>query len=196
MPLDKVYIGESPWEQFQRAKTEHQLKRCRDEFLGMMIYGQESEEERYRFKWLAQICIYRLANGLYDPEINARGNTVIRRWRDDYEAEDRYKFDWEICTPELGWEQYDTSQDAWYFGVWVNIKERRTLTYAEGDVTIVECPDDAHLQAELDNMAKFYGPAPPAMIACDSIGLRNGKLAPEGNVVGYYTPRPEIPTQP
>ena len=32
----------------------------------------------------------------------------------------------------------DTDQDAWYFGVWVHPITRRVVTYAEGDVTIVD----------------------------------------------------------
>lgn len=192
LPLDKVYISESLWQKFQRATTEHTLTRCMEECIGMAMYGNEEEDERIRFRWLARICMYRLQNELYDPELNARGNQVIRRWKTAFDAEDRYRFDFELCKASDGWQQYDTCQDAWYFGVWVHIEKREIWTYAEGDVTIVKCPDDEHLRAELASMAEFYGDPPPAMVACDMIGLQDGKLVPEGHVEAYYSPRPTI----
>ena len=56
-----------------------------------------------------------------------------------------------------GWEQFDTDQDAAYFGVWVNKSKFLTLTYAEGDWTLVECHDKDHFNAEVLDAIKFYG---------------------------------------
>ena len=69
-----------------------------------------------------------------------------------------------------GWEQYDTDQDAWYFGVWVNKTERKVFTYAEGD-RILEIADsqDAFIEL-LQRMEKFYGKAPPVAIGIDNSG--------------------------
>lgn len=48
---------------------------------------------------------------------------------------DRYRFDWKQCTPDKGWAQLDTRQDAWYFGQWANPTTLQIVGYAEGDVT-------------------------------------------------------------
>ena len=47
---------------------------------------------------------------------------------------DRYRFDFNLCLPFNGWKQYDTDQDAWYFGCWVNVIELSVVSYVEGDV--------------------------------------------------------------
>ena len=94
---------------------------------------------------------------------------------------ERYEFDFERCTPKKGWKQYDTSQDAWYFGVWVHKERRLILTYAEGDISIVKCPSEESYHAELKSMADFYGPPPPAFTTIDY---------PGGQMTKYYDTRP------
>ena len=98
-----------------------------------------------------------------EPWINDRGNTVTPG---SYHG-DRYAFDFKHCKPEDGWRQYDTSQDAHYFGVWVNMNERLTFTYCEGDISLVECPTAESFKAELDNADEVYGKAPPMAIGYD-----------------------------
>ena len=71
----------------------------------------------------------------------------------------RYEFDGKL-TSDQGWVQYDTDQDAWYFGVWVNPTMRCIVSYAEGDVTYVACPTEAIFRKEVDDMNDFYGPPP------------------------------------
>lgn len=93
------------------------------------------------------------------PARNRNDNMVHR----GFHHVNRYFFDTRLA----GWKQYDTNQDAWYFGVWVNIPDRMILTYAEGDVTLVTCEDNDHLRRELESMAEFYGPPPPAFISYD-----------------------------
>ena len=88
-------------------------------------------------------------------ETNERGNSIER----SFNPSDRYKYDFGKCRE---WTQYDTDQDAWYFGVWVNQRTREILTYAEGDETLVKCPTAESFIAELASMAEFYGPPPPA----------------------------------
>jgi hypothetical protein len=97
------------------------------------------------------------------PEVNERGNTVERSFR----STERYEFDFKLCTREKGWKQFDTKQDAWYFGVWVHEEKREIITYAEGDITRVICPTEESYHAELKHMAEFYGPPPPAFIVID-----------------------------
>lgn len=93
-------------------------------------------------------------------EVNERGNTVYRVF---FPAE-RYLIDFAEDFTETGWEQFDTDQDAHYFGVWVNRRLRSTLTYAEGDWTLVECPDDAHYEAEIHDAIAFYGEGRIALV--------------------------------
>jgi hypothetical protein len=52
-----------------------------------------------------------------EPYTNERGNTVTNNF---FLERDRYHYDFAVCTTDKGWAQYDTEQDAWYFGVWVH----------------------------------------------------------------------------
>lgn len=56
---------------------------------------------------------------------------------------ERYKYDFRLCTPDKGWAQLDTKQDASYYGNWINPLTRQLLSYCEGDTTLTECEDDA-----------------------------------------------------
>lgn len=84
--------------------------------------------------------------------------------RDARKNGERYAFDFGICRSRYGWEQFDTNQDAWYFGVWYHSNKRLTLTYAEGDITLVECPTIESFKATMEDAARFYGSPPPAAI--------------------------------
>ena len=134
------------------------------------------------------ILEWQMAAGDFEPEVNDRGNIIER----SFASLDRYHFDFNVCTPSKGWKQFDTKQDASYFGVWVNIEARKVLTYCEGDITRVDCPTIESFRAELEDLEKFYGPPPPAWITCDGIGASNGKIVPEGNVTYYYDERPKV----
>jgi hypothetical protein len=80
---------------------------------------------------------------------------------------DRYLFDFFVCLPELGWHQYDTDQDAHYFGVWYNLERLTTFTYCEGDLILVEAPGPAEFKNEMQHAAEFYGSPPPAFKVID-----------------------------
>jgi len=84
---------------------------------------------------------------------NERGNGIFRM----FSPGARYAVDFAEDFVSEGWEQYDTDQDASYFGVWVNRTQYLTLTYAEGDWTLVRCPDAACYNAEIENANRFYG---------------------------------------
>lgn len=122
-----------------------------------------------------------LARGDFTPEINARGNEVIRGIDADAiigsRGGDRYHYDFGALKD---WKQYDTSQDASYFGVWVDVANRRTFSYVEGDRVVVLCPTLESFQAELADMERFYGPPPPAFIA----------IGHDGSRTDYYDLRP------
>ena len=94
----------------------------------------------------------------------------------------RYVFDFNYLTKETGWKQFDTDQDASYFGVWVHENDRRIVTYAEGDLTEVICLDHEGFAAEIRSMEEFYGPAPPAFRVIDQ----------KGNVINIYDSRPGV----
>ena len=127
--------------------------------------------------------------GQYTLEYNARGNIVWRDFDADFRATGRRKSGGSRYYYDFGplrtWQQYDTREDASYFGVWVDLEGMRTFTYAEGDRTLVECPTRATFQAELDDLARFYGPPPPAFVGIDH----------DGTVTNFYADRPSLEVQ-
>lgn len=94
-------------------------------------------------------------------KVNERGNTIERS---SNLGGNRYEYDFGECSRANGWVQYDTSQDAWYFGVWVHPEKREILTYAEGDVDRVICATEKNYHAELKYMSEFYGDPPRAFV--------------------------------
>ncbi len=109
-------------------------------------------------------------------DLNDRGNVVTSAF---IEGANRYFFDERVTRGGAGWQQWDTSQDASYFGIWVHRDLRQILTFAEGDITVVECPDDAGFKAEIESMERCYGEAPPAATGIDE----------DGSITKYYTGR-------
>ena len=51
---------------------------------------------------------------------------------------DRYTFDYGICNYKKGFAQIDTTEDASYFGNWINFKNLELITYCEGDLTVIK----------------------------------------------------------
>lgn len=109
-------------------------------------------------------------------DTNERHNLVTSAFVEDL---NRYVFDGRITRGGAGWQQWNTHQDASYFGVWVHRDLRQILTFAEGDITVVECPDDEHFRAEIESMERLYGDAPPAATA----------YGPDGSVTHFYSSR-------
>lgn len=85
-------------------------------------------------------------------ETNNRGNELQRA----FFPSERYIIDFAEDSKAEGWRQFDTSQDAHYFGFWVNPKTLQALCYAEGDWTLVNCPDTRHYNAEIQDAIDFY----------------------------------------
>ena len=130
---------------------------------------------------------------------NTRGNRLDSWGVYTTRAESRYHFDFGDGFAELnlptgkgkgGWEQYDTDQDANYFGVWVNTSTRQVLTYAEGDIDLVTCHTIETFRAELASMAEFYGDPPPAFISIDYLSVNSGDQGGEVTVTHHYGTRP------
>jgi hypothetical protein len=150
------------------------------EFFG----GKYTKAERVAF--ILDIRKYRVLARTAPPEMNERGNEIYRNEHADQylkirRGEDRYVYDFKHLTPP-DWKQFDTHQDASYFGMWVNVEKLMTFTYCEGDRILVVCPDVDHLRAELQDAAQFYGDPPPMAIAIDMDGKRTE----------YYDTRPTI----
>lgn len=68
---------------------------------------------------------------------------------DDHTHENRYAFDFGDCSTAKGYAQFDTRQDAHYYGNWVNPTTFRLVSYAEGDVTVTVCDDAAEFVAQV-----------------------------------------------
>jgi hypothetical protein len=57
----------------------------------------------------------------------------------------RYAFDEHL----KGWEQFDTAQDAPYYGIWTSVDRLSVVHYSEGDVSLVVAPDREAFKAEV-----------------------------------------------
>jgi len=105
--------------------------------------------------------------------------TGCRLDRSSHQA-DRYYYDRTLLAQ--GWQQYDTEEDAWYFGIWINPEKLETFTYAEGDTSHVIAPNVEAFRAELDRLYQYH-PQAPAFISID----------PEAGVVTrHFEAKPEV----
>tara|TARA_R100000234_G_scaffold106211_1_gene76739 strand:+ start:295 stop:636 length:342 start_codon:yes stop_codon:yes gene_type:complete len=69
---------------------------------------------------------------------------------------DRYIFDYDICSFKKGFAQIDTTEDASYFGNWVNFKSLELITYCEGDLTINKCDNKEEFKNQLLKVVSWY----------------------------------------
>lgn len=90
----------------------------------------------------------------------------------------RYKYDFTLL--QKGWQQWDTTEDASYFGIWVHPTNLKIFTFAEGDTILQEYTTAAAYEAELERLSDFYGPVPPAFIS----------INPGEGITEHYAPRP------
>lgn len=107
-------------------------------------------------------------------EVNRRGNRVDRSFRQTGSYEFAHKL------PAQGFQQYPTDQDAAWFGVWVNVTDRKVFTFAEGDCIMVSCATQAGFIKEMEHLKSCYG-TPPAFMwtrACNGIVTRHIESAP------------------
>ena len=73
-----------------------------------------------------------------------------------FESIDRYAFDFDMCKPSKGYAQLDTSEDASYFGNWVNFRDYKIVSYCEGDITIETCENKEEFKELLKKTVDFY----------------------------------------
>lgn len=64
---------------------------------------------------------------------------------------DRYYYDRTLLAQ--GWQQYDTEEDAWYFGIWIHTEKLEAFTYTEGDTCHVIAP---HVETFRNELAWLY----------------------------------------
>ena len=81
-----------------------------------------------------------------------------------FHPSERYYVDFADDFNSQGWVQFDTNQDAHYFGVWCNSRERVILTYCEGDWSLEELADDAAYNAAIGRLCDFYEPGRVASV--------------------------------
>ena len=67
----------------------------------------------------------------------------------------RYRYD-RLLSVERGFAQFDTAEDAWYFGTWASPSRRLIFNYAEGDCTTTTCESDSEFAGELQRMASWH----------------------------------------
>ncbi|MEM9553692.1 MAG: hypothetical protein AAGC60_05490 [Acidobacteriota bacterium] len=101
------------------------------------------------------------------PRVNDRGNEV----RSIFHDAERYLFD--VQLDSSAWGQFDTTSDAAYFGVWLSKSKLSTLSYLEGDLYFVQCPDAEHYDAELVDLCNVHPPAPAFTTISDGVLTRH-----------------------
>lgn len=107
-------------------------------------------------------------------ELNEQGCQVVRGEAADAHLGFRFsnRYDYDIALGWSGWIQYDTSNDAHYFGIWIHLANRQIFTYCEGDRIMVSARSVQAFRRELKVMEAFYGPVPPVAITIDADGHR------------------------
>ena len=85
-------------------------------------------------KKIGRIVGEKKSDGTYEI-VDKEGRVIQRAFR----PSERYVVDFADNRTQEGWMQFDTNQDAPYYGVWVNPAKLQTLSYAEGDWSLVTC---------------------------------------------------------
>ena len=74
--------------------------------------------------------------GTFKKSESQRGGYLVEFFSTGHVDRSRYVMDFQ---GPRGFYQWDTSQDAWYYGTWVNPESLQILNYAEGDISLVTC---------------------------------------------------------
>ena len=102
-------------------------------------------------KKIGRIVGEKKSDGTYEI-VDKEGRVIQRAFR----PSERYVVDFADNRTQEGWMQFDTGQDAPYYGVWVNPTKLQTLSYAEGDWALVTCESEEWYNAELLDMCEFH----------------------------------------
>lgn len=84
----------------------------------------------------------------------------------------RYVIDFADSFFSEGWQQYDTDQDAEYFGCWINKLTLSVLSYTEGDWFFRQFDSRDEFNAEIEQWNQFYGEG----FICKSIDVDAGEM--------------------
>lgn len=74
----------------------------------------------------------------------------------EFAPADRYLYDFRHCTTAGGWAQFDTRDDASYFGNWLNPFKLEFFSYCEGDTTLIRCDDAAEFVEHVRSTVAWY----------------------------------------
>jgi hypothetical protein len=75
---------------------------------------------------------------------------------DEFAPASRYLYDFGACSTGNGFAQFDSRQDAEYFGNWINPTKRIWFSYTEGDTTLIRCDTDAEFVAYVRETFAWY----------------------------------------
>ena len=115
--------------------------------------------------------------------VTTRKSNAGNKLEEIFVSTERYAFDFSD-EYRAGWKQYDTDQDAWYYGVWYNPAKMQTLSYTEGDIYLVTCDAWSAFVNEMQDLDGFHGSPPAAWITADGMtasGLTNPKAYTDPN---------------
>lgn len=76
---------------------------------------------------------------------------IVRSFR----PADRYVYDFGLCSTKNGFAQFDTGQDASYYGTWANPHKLAIVCYCEGDVTATMCDNVAEFVSEMNKLKEW-----------------------------------------
>ena len=73
----------------------------------------------------------------------------------EFAPADRYTYDFGVCSYAKGFAQFDSPQDASYYGMWCSPTRRMIVSYCEGDVTMHEAETDQEFVEALDKISAW-----------------------------------------
>jgi hypothetical protein len=101
------------------------------------------------------------------PHEHPRDYGTIYSWR--FIEGERYVYD-QLTRALEGWSQFDTREDAHYFGLWVSKQDRALLQYAEGDLDLTVHRTDETWEIAMASLRGRYPEVPPAARGYDLDG--------------------------
>ena len=84
-----------------------------------------------------------------------RKSTCNNRLEEWFCSSERYPMDFNFCGMKSDWYQFDTAQDAPYYGSWCNPRLLMLLSYTEGDIYLIHCETPDQYRAEIEALEKF-----------------------------------------
>lgn len=116
-----------------------------------------------------------LRNGMYQPEINERGNYVTRHFFPDWDGNHGTQYVYEHALKSVGnsqWRHYATKQDSAYFQYWYSLELMTLVSYAEGDIYVVRSFSIDSFMEELIEMQEYQFKLNWGLEEIDFISLR------------------------